>query len=290
VPFWTAGLLLWDNATKAGEPRRILESANDRPRGAAAFSADGQYVICNGSPNPHAYDTKGTRRITIPIGGNHFCCHAVFAPDDSIILGYLLTGKPGIVNQRTQITCRLLSDPRAKVAKWSIKIPGHLSNNSPLVAGAGEFVTFENRLREDQRSWELFLVARELATGRAIRSAQLRANSAYSPVLSPDSGLVAAFHRKNMIVWCRDNWSKPVVTLKNATKYFTGLAFHPSGRYLGATSNDATVKLYDTTTWKVAKTFTWNIGRMRSIAFSPDGTLAAAGSDGGKVVVWDVDL
>ncbi len=73
-------------------------------------------------------------------------------------------------------------------------------------------------------------------------------------------------------------------------KHFTGIAFHPSGRYLAATSNDATVKLYDTTTWEVARTFTWEIGRMRSIAFSPDGTLAAAGSDTGKVVVWDVDL
>jgi WD40 repeat protein len=30
--------------------------------------------------------------------------------------------------------------------------------------------------------------------------------------------------------------------------------------------------------------------RLRSVAFSPDGVLAAAGSDTGKVVVWDVDL
>lgn len=73
-------------------------------------------------------------------------------------------------------------------------------------------------------------------------------------------------------------------------KHFTGVAFHPSGRYLAATSNDATVKLYDTATWTVAHTYTWNIGRMRSVAFSPDGTLAAAGSDTGKIVVWDVDV
>lgn len=72
--------------------------------------------------------------------------------------------------------------------------------------------------------------------------------------------------------------------------HFTGMAFHPSGRYLAATSNDATVKLYDTASWQLATSFTWDVGRLRSVAFSPDGTLAAVGSDTGRVVVWDVDL
>jgi WD40 repeat protein len=81
-----------------------------------------------------------------------------------------------------------------------------------------------------------------------------------------------------------------VAEIQNARPYFTGLAFHPSGRYLAATSNDATVKLYDTSTWKVARAFNWDIGRLRSVAFSPDGMLAAAGGDRGKVVVWDVDF
>jgi len=71
---------------------------------------------------------------------------------------------------------------------------------------------------------------------------------------------------------------------------FTGIAFHPSGRYLAATSNDKTVKLFDSGSWQLAKTYTWGIGKLRSIAFSPDGMLAAAGSDTGKVVVWDLDL
>lgn len=96
-------------------------------------------------------------------------------------------------------------------------------------------------------------------------------------------------------VWLRvhridDMAAPPRVVRNDNRKHFTALAFHPSGRYLAATSNDETVKLYDTTTWEVARTFTWDIGRMRSIAFSHDGTLAAAGGDSGKVVVWDVDL
>jgi WD40 repeat protein len=83
--------------------------------------------------------------------------------------------------------------------------------------------------------------------------------------------------------------AKSIKFRNNTSKAFTGLAFHPSGRFLAATSNDATVKFYDTATWKVAEAYDWEIGRLRSVAFSPDGMLAAAGGDKGKIVVWDVD-
>jgi WD40 repeat protein len=87
-----------------------------------------------------------------------------------------------------------------------------------------------------------------------------------------------------------DLGTRPVPFRNDNRKEFTGLAFHPSGRYLAATSNDATVKYYETATWQVARSFGWDIGRQRSVAFSPDGMLAAVGGDKGKIVVWDVDL
>jgi len=94
---------------------------------------------------------------------------------------------------------------------------------------------------------------------------------------------------------------------------FTRIAFHPSGRFLSAASGVTTVNFYNTKTWQVVLIFKWDIGRfrsfeyyghasprrkrttwiaggLRSVAFSPDGLLAAAGSDTGKIVVWDVDL
>jgi hypothetical protein len=37
------------------------------------------------------------------------------------------------------------------------------------------------------------------------------------------------------------------------------------------------------------RAYTWKLGKLRSIAFSADGTLAAAGTGKGQVV-WDVDL
>jgi WD40 repeat protein len=109
--------------------------------------------------------------------------------------------------------------------------------------------------------------------------------------VSADGTLVATALTNRVTVVAAENCAEPLAELKNdGRKHFTGIAFHPSGKYLAATSNDETVKLYDTNTWEVAHTLTWKVGRMRSIAFSPDGALAAAGADKGQVVVWDVDL
>jgi len=83
-------------------------------------------------------------------------------------------------------------------------------------------------------------------------------------------------------------WSKE--SLANTSRStFNGVALHPNGKHLAATSNDKTVKLYDTATFQLLQTFTWEVGRMRAVCFSPDGTLAAAVGDKGKVVVWQVD-
>jgi hypothetical protein len=82
---------------------------------------------------------------------------------------------------------------------------------------------------------------------------------------------------------------KPVCDLSSGLPYFTSIAFHPSGNCFAATKGDVIV-IYDTATWTEVKTIAWEIVRMRSVAFSPDGLLAAAGSDTGKVVVWDVDV
>jgi WD40 repeat protein len=158
-----------------------------------------------------------------------------------------------------------------------------------LFPDPGEVVTLEWESQPGgEKGWRL--VSRDLGTGRELRMT-LPERMPHDVPLAATIGLIALACNRSLRIWRHDNFTAPIQTVQNSTKqHFTAIAFHPSGRFLAATSNDATVKLYDTSTWSVAKTFTWNIGRMRSIAFSPDGTLAAAGSDTGKVVVWDVDL
>ncbi|MBA4068150.1 MAG: hypothetical protein C0501_31505 [Isosphaera sp.] len=128
------------------------------------------------------------------------------------------------------------------------------------------------------------------AAGRTTHTLTAGFESVHQLAASADGRCLAAQFPPAVLVWDVGDLARPPRELRPDRKArFTGVAFHPSGRYLATTSNDAAVKLYDTTSWQVAKTYTWDVGRMRSVAFSPDGSLAAAGTDTGKVVVWDVD-
>jgi WD40 repeat protein len=71
--------------------------------------------------------------------------------------------------------------------------------------------------------------------------------------------------------------------------YVTGVAVHPRGPVACARTN-GTVTFWDAEKGEQLRTLDWKSGRLVSVAFSPDGSLAAAGTEDGKIVVWDVDL
>jgi WD40 repeat protein len=144
---------------------------------------------------------------------------------------------------------------------------------------------------ECHRNTQPRVAVRALETGDLLAASRIPDRIVSGFALAPDGASAAVVCGRSVFVYQTAKIKTAPRKVINANrKNFTGIAFHPSGRYLAATSIDATVKLYDTTTWKAARTFTWDVGEMRSVAFSPDGTLAAAGSDSGKVVAWDVDL
>jgi WD40 repeat protein len=69
-----------------------------------------------------------------------------------------------------------------------------------------------------------------------------------------------------------------------------GFAFHPDGRTMLTARADGLVGVWDTTTWKMSGSFDWKVGQVFSVAYSPDGLLATAGGEGGRIVVWDVEV
>src|SRR5262249_7575081 len=109
-------------------------------------------------------------------------------------------------------------------------------------------------------------------------------------VFSPDGSRLVAVHKTTLLVWPVPELGEPRVARKPPRTHLPAATFPPSGRYLFATSNDTTAHVFETATWQRVGRFTWNVGRLRSVAVSPDGALAAAGGDRGEVVVWDVDV
>jgi WD40 repeat protein len=206
---------------------------------------------------------------------------ALLSPDGT----HLIAAQSHHHQYRGWITCRPLDNPTPEAALWTLELPRRVVLSSFLLGGS-RLLTSESG--HEDSDYSDHCVIRDPFTGKAISTIDTPLFSETHYLRGSDRVLWANF--KGRWLWV-DSPSGQLAKLRNdGLKSFTSLAFHPSGRYLAATSNDATVKLYDTETWQVAKTYTWDIGKMRSIAFSPDGTLAAAGSDTGKVVVWDVDV
>lgn len=103
----------------------------------------------------------------------------------------------------------------------------------------------------------------------------------------PDGSFVVGVHDAALVVWRPGE--KPVTVRPVAGRTVTDVAFHPSGKFLAVANHDDTVRFLDTATWKVAREYGWKVGKLKAVAFSADGTLAAAGGEKGRVMVWDVD-
>lgn len=134
-------------------------------------------------------------------------------------------------------------------------------------------------------------------SGRIKKTAQTSAESLVRLRYSPDgSVLVAQDDWRRVRVWDAQTllevavYEPPPKKGRKRPGELTNIAFHPSGGILAATSDAAPVVFLDTAVWRPVRVFDWKIGRCYGVAFNRDGTLAAAGGDKGKVVVWDVDM
>jgi WD domain, G-beta repeat len=164
--------------------------------------------------------------------------------------------------------------------------PGSIGSS---VAFAPDGSWFVRAARNPSPPPEYRLVIHDPATGKETRSCRGDDWVSSGPTVSPDKKWIAFANGSLLCAQSVKDPRRRASAVNDNTHQYTGLAFHPSGRLLAATNNDKTVKVIDTATWRLTRTYAWDIGRMRSVAFSPDGLLAAAGSDTGKVVIWDVD-
>jgi WD40 repeat protein len=271
---------LWGDVTAGGRPTTV---GADQAACSARFTPDGRKLFLTLVVGVFLYDLSTGEGVEIALALPQAAGLYELSPDGQgvVVAQPRYSGDP-----RGLLACWLLADPTSPA--WSAETTRPARSPPLFLAGGARFVLFEGR----PDSVPFWYVTRDARTGRVLSEVAVAGYDFHSPVLSADRRLLAARRGPWAVVFRTEDFGTGLVrVLRNDNgRHFTGLAFHPSGRFLAATSNDATVKLYDAVTWEVAQCFDWDIGRLRSVAFSPDGMLAAAGGDKGRIVVWDVDL
>lgn len=275
---------IWEVAT--GAERRRIERTVAHPSQTIAFHPRAPWLYVATSYGLTACNTE-TGELRELWGHEEFAQNVAVDPTGRRLIGArhkLWTSDSDL----RWLTCVDISNPGQPVREWDRN-----RDFAELTAFFPDGTRFTSKYARDYQnpSTGASVSVREADTGEIVST--LTGEGADAEQLAPSpcgDTLVTRAGRRLYVFDLNAATAHPRVLTNDGRKHFTGLAFHPSGKYLAAASNDATIKLYDTATWEVARTFTWDIGKMRSVTFSPDGTLAAAGSDKGKVVVWDVDV
>jgi hypothetical protein len=147
--------------------------------------------------------------------------------------------------------------------------------------------------------WDNHFRIWELASGHARPEPKLKKRkyaTAWRLAFSPD-GRTLAVADENVALYDVES-AKPLLALPPGPKFqheslgkrpiVFDVAFDPSGKLFATANGDAPVRWYDAKTGAERATFDWGIGSITAVAFSPDGSLCAAGGEGGQVAVWDV--
>jgi WD40 repeat protein len=277
------GVQIWSGLSQGGRPTAVLEHHRVQ---SVSFTPDGRKLLLGG-PRLVVHDLLSAEAAEVPLElpspyhSRTAMCE--LSPDGRFLIAAEVDPER---DSPDRVFCHALADLGSCL--WSIDVKRQVLSPPLFLASGERFVLFEGR-PDSIPHWN---VTRDAQTGRVLSEVAGSGHHFHSRVQSADRRWIAGRRGAWGVAVYRadDLGAEPMVFRNDPRKEFTGLAFHPSGRYLAATSNDGLVRFYDTTTWKVARSYDWDIGRQRSVAFSPDGMLAAVGGDKGKIVVWDVDL
>jgi WD40 repeat protein len=124
----------------------------------------------------------------------------------------------------------------------------------------------------------------DVSTGHHLLKAMF---PSYSLAWSPSAPIVAGSSYSREIRVHHTESGKLVTTLQLDRKQVQDFAFSPDGSCLVAVSNEERVRIWDTRSWLEKSGFAWVIGRLKCIAFAPDGMRAACAGHLGTIVIWD---
>jgi WD40 repeat protein len=268
---------IWDAST--GE-RRFVHRNPDLDGGLSGLvlHPDGQTLVFGCSRMLGALDVA-TGAVTPGLLECAGCVQIALSPDGTRLL---------VIERREEehlrwsyvLACYELGAGLALTRQWGIR--------------TGEWADFQPRFSADGTriavlvNWELQI--RSARTGNATRAQPDPEGGAGDVAFSADgSVLIVGNDSPKVQLFDAATGSALGALLHPGKSFVTKIAVHPRGP-VACARKDGSVSFWDLATRERTRTFSWRAGKLVSLAFAPDGALAAAGTYDGKIVVWDVDL
>jgi WD40 repeat protein len=267
------GVHVWDLAKR--EVIRHLDTDGEDPA-ALTCSPDGRLlVVCEGNhPTMIRLWNWSKDRVVKEIdGGSQVQC-AVFSPDGrSLAIGGYRLARAALD----------FSVRRLRVSTWKPQwlLRGHRNQTGFLAFSPDGSLLASAAADKKAILWDLS--SREAVVSVAHQTV------AWGVAFSGDGSVLATTGGKTIKLV--DTVKRKVLRgpLQGHTKEVRGITFAPDGRTLVSVGEDGTVRWWNVQTREAVRVRDWGLGALHCIGFSSDGTLGAAGSEEGQVVVWDVD-
>ena len=112
---------------------------------------------------------------------------------------------------------------------------------------------------------------------------------------SPDGTTLAAAVENAIVLWDYRHpvEKRPAISnrrrLRGHAQAVRSLAFASDGRTFATASLDGTMRVWDTREAFEMSSLDAGVGPLQSLAIAPDGMIVAVGSEGGDIVIFDVD-
>jgi WD40 repeat protein len=302
---------------------RIIQSDSPRPLDLLAVGPGGLLAAASS-----AFGAPGDVEVWDAADGVRLFAHAVvgpcaalaFAPGGSLFVGresaievLSLRGaanrthdvgtalpKFALWRDGERVAVALLVDRYSHIFGWSVRPDGRTERlwsdgtysmqdfDTPAITPDGRQCAFAQRA---------IPFARQVVTVRDAKNGAVQATVPLDPAspvrqlafTADGSKLLARTDSRTVQLFDADTGAPAGELVHPGRPYVTGVAVHPAGPVACARTN-GTVTLWDAEKREVIRTLDWKAGKLVSVAFGPDGALAAAGTEDGKVVVWDVDF
>ncbi len=174
--------------------------------------------------------------------------------------------EPYLLNQAAWFTNAVAFHPNGKILATAESRSGGAAQSKPLV------------VLRDGKNGAVLAELGQSATDFDVRLA-----------LAPDGRSVFAWERQMLERWDVAAGRRTSQCPAPGRSNFGGLVVHPAGRFVLTISGDGQARSWDPVDLAPIQALKLGAGNLHAVAFSSDGTLAAAGGDKGQVIVWEVE-